>query len=165
MTPDDLYTLLEKHQVRYVRHDHPALFTCEDSEKYDIHLPGADTKNLFLRDELGTRFFLVSLPHRKRTDLKKLAPLLGVRRLSFGSAEQLEKMLGVTPGAVTLLALLNESAREVQAYVDHAVWQSQELQCHPLVNTSTLVIARADLQRLFEEFGRSVRMIECPERQ
>ncbi len=92
------------------------------------------TKNLFLRDE-KKRFYLVMTACEKRLDLKGLGRVLGAPKLQFGAENYLLEMLGVTPGAVTVLGLVNDPDCRVQLVVDEDVWQGEHFVCHPLVNT------------------------------
>ncbi len=161
---DQMVSLLESHNVRFQRFDHPPLFTCEDSVRYGLQFPGADTKNLFLREERGDRYFLVTVSHRKRVDLKALCPILGVKRCTFGSEAELLARLGITPGSVTMLALVNDTPATIAFFVDREVWNTPEIQCHPLVNTSTLVLERGGLEQFLVATGHTPTVIDVPER-
>lgn len=145
----DIEAFLRKLGITFQRFDHHAVFTVEESSKLP-QMPGADTKNLFLREEKGTQHFLVSVPHDKRTDMKQLATLLGVKRLVFGTEDDMKRLLGVTPGSVTLLGLMHDQKKEVEVWIDSAIWAQDAIQCHPLVNTATLVIPRTGMQTFLE---------------
>ena len=121
------------------------LFTVEESKKLSPELEGASTKNLFLRDKKGSRHFLVTVPEDKQVDLKALSGKLDCSRLSFASPERLKTHLGIEPGSVSLLALANDNENKVEAFIDQDIWQAEAILCHPLVNTSTLVIPREDM--------------------
>ncbi|MEJ2039210.1 MAG: prolyl-tRNA synthetase associated domain-containing protein, partial [Desulfosarcinaceae bacterium] len=143
----DIYSFLNENGITFERHDHPAVFTCEEVDALVPELDGMKTKNLFLCDDKGRRHFLVTVRDTKAVDLKSLARALEVKKLRFASAARLEKYLDLTPGAVTLLALVNDDQKQVTAVIDQAVWGAPAVQCHPLVNTSTLVIQKTDLRR------------------
>jgi Ala-tRNA(Pro) deacylase len=149
--------------VSYERFDHPAVFTCEESEKLP-KMPGADTKNLFLQEEKGSRFFLVSVPHAKRADLKALASLLGVKRLMFGKEPDLLRLLGVTPGSVTMMGLMNDTDHAVEFWIDESIWKADLVQAHPLVNTATIIIPHDGLVKFFEKTGHQVHAADIPSR-
>lgn len=136
--------------------------TVEESERLVPQLPGAKTKNLFLRDKKGRRYFLVTVPHHLAVDLGALGAALDAGRLSFASAEQLARHLGVTAGSVSLLALLNDEARTVEFVVARALWDAAAVQAHPLVNTATMVLAHADLERFVAATGHAPRVIDVP---
>jgi Ala-tRNA(Pro) deacylase len=159
---DDFYQFLADHKIGYERHDHPAVFTVEESDRLVPPLPGAKTKNLFLRDQKGKRHFLVVVPADKRVNIKALPQALGSSRLSFGSAERLKKYLGVEPGAVTLLAIFNDPDHVVEVFMDKALWESEAYNFHPLVNTSTLVISRDNLERFIEATGHEIKIVDVP---
>ncbi|MDP6744150.1 MAG: prolyl-tRNA synthetase associated domain-containing protein [SAR324 cluster bacterium] len=157
---EDIYEFLEANQVEYERHDHEAVFTVEESKKLSPELEGASTKNLFLRDKKGSRHFLVTVPEDKQVDLKALSGKLDCSRLSFASPERLKTHLGIEPGSVSLLALANDNENKVEAFIDQDIWQAEAILCHPLVNTSTLVIPREDMGQFLEKTGHGVKLIE-----
>ncbi|MBI2072947.1 MAG: prolyl-tRNA synthetase associated domain-containing protein, partial [Gemmatimonadetes bacterium] len=82
--------------------------------------------------------------------------------LSLGSPERLAKYLGVEPGAVTILALINDPDQRVEVFIDEDLWMSPALRCHPLVNTATLVVPREGLERFLAATGHSYRLIRIP---
>ena len=153
---------LARHAIEAERHEHPAVMTVEESERLVPRLPGAKTKNLFLRDKKGTRHFLVTVPHDLAVDLNALGEQLGAGRLGFASAERLLQHLGITPGSVSLLALVNDTARAVEFVIDRRLWAAGALHAHPLVNSATLVIPHAALERFLAVTGHSPRIIDVP---
>ena len=158
----DFFDFLDTHEVAYERHDHPAVYTVEEADRLVPDLPGAKTKNLFLRDGKGKRHFLVLVPSDKRVNLKARNAALGVKRISFGSPERLKKHLGIEPGAVSLLAVYNDSAHKVEVVKDQAIWEADIFMFHPLVNTSTLVIKKADIERFLAATGHDLKIVEVP---
>ena len=101
----------------------------------------------------------------KAVDLGALRDLLGVRKLGFGSPERLQRYLGVDPGSVSLLGLANDTNGDVEVIIDESLWLADALQCHPLVNTSTLVIPQDGVRRFLEITSHKARVIEVPGRQ
>ncbi|MBW2059422.1 MAG: prolyl-tRNA synthetase associated domain-containing protein [Deltaproteobacteria bacterium] len=160
----DIYRFLSEHGIEYERQDHPPVFTCEEADRLVPPLPGAKTKNLFVRDRKGRRHFLVVVGYEKAVDLKALASLLGVNKLGFASPDRLRRYLGVDPGAVTILGLANDPAGEVEVVIDREIWNSKAFRCHPLVNTSTLVISKEGIQRFVEITGHALRILSIPGR-
>jgi Ala-tRNA(Pro) deacylase len=160
----DIYQFLTTHEIRFTRHDHPAVFTCEEAERLVPPLPAVKTKNLFLRDRHARNHFLVVVGYDKTVDLKGLTGLLGVSKLGFASADRLQRYLGVAPGAVSILGVANDTDHAVEVVMDRALWTAEAFQCHPLVNTSTLVIPRADLLRFLRLTGHQVRVLDVPHR-
>jgi Ala-tRNA(Pro) deacylase len=158
----DVYQFLADHHVAYQRHDHPPVFTVADVERLVPPLPAAKTKNLFLRDKKGKRHFLVVVPAKKRVDIKGLGGAIGAGRLSFGSPTRLKRYLGVDPGSVTILAIIQDTEHEVEVFIDKDLEQEKAFQFHPLVNTSTLVISRGNLLRFLEAAGYAYRSLDVP---
>jgi Ala-tRNA(Pro) deacylase len=158
----DLYRYLDDNRIAYRRFDHPPVYTVEDVKRMVPPLPAARVKNLFLRDSKGGRHFLIVVPAEKRVDIKKLDRIIGSSRLSFGSPQRLKNCLGVEPGAVSILALVNDPKHEVEIVVDDVIWEQDAYQFHPLVNTSTLVISRDDVKHFFNTTGHPVRSIRVP---
>ena len=73
---------------------------------------------------------------------------LGAGRLSFASPERLQKHLGLLPGAVSLLGLVNDPSGAVEFVIDRSLWDADAVQAHPLVNTATMVIPHAESRAL-----------------
>lgn len=155
-----LYQLLDAHNLSYLKFSHPPVFTCEDVHSLTPDLPGADTKNLFLSDDKGRRHMLLSVPPACSVDLKAL----GRRRPRFASAERLDALLGVQPGSVSLLGLINDVAHAVEVCIDLALWSALAVLCHPLVNTETLSIDHDALVRFLALTGHAPRIMEVPQR-
>ncbi len=158
----ELDQFLVERRISLPRHEHPAVMTVEESERLVPALPGAKTKNLFLRDKKGLRHLLVTVPSNLAVDLNRLGETLGVGRLGFASAERLRRHLGITPGSVSLLALLNDTAKKVEFVIDRALWKADAVQAHPLVNTATMIIAHTDLERFLAATGHPPRVIDVP---
>jgi Ala-tRNA(Pro) deacylase len=160
----DIYALLAEHQIPFQRYDHEPVFTCDEAERAVPQTTAAHTKNLFLRDKKGRRHWLLVTLCEKAVDLKQVAERIGADNLSLGSPDRLAKHLGVTPGAVTILALSNDPTHAVELVVDQDVWRAETLRAHPLVNTATLVIAQADLRRFLSVTGHEARVIAVDHR-
>jgi len=99
---------------------------------------------------------------QKRVNIKALGAIIGSGHLSFGSPDRLKKHLGVDPGSVTVLATINDPQHAVELIFDEILWKEEAFQFHPLVNTSTLVISRENLQRFFGLTGHEVRLLDVP---
>jgi Ala-tRNA(Pro) deacylase len=158
----DLEAFLRAHDIAASRHAHPPVMTVEESERLVPKLPGAKTKNLFLRDRKGARHFLVTVPHDRPVDLEALGAALGAGRLGFASPERLQKHLGIAPGSVSLLALVNDAARAVEFVIDRQLWEAPAVQAHPLVNDATMVLAHAELERFLAATGHAARVVDVP---
>lgn len=159
-----IYDYLDTHGIPYERHDHPPVFTCEDVNRLVPALPGCKTKNLFICDNKGKQHFLVTVPDEKSVDLKSLGEALAVKKLRFASADRLQTHLKLDPGAVTILGVMNDEAGQVGVVVDRAVWKSDALQCHPLVNTATLVITLDNIRKFLDATGHAAMVMDVPAR-
>ncbi len=153
-TPDDLFTFLDSLGIKTKTVTHPPLFTVEDSQSLRGDLPGGHTKNLFLKDKKG-RLFLVTCDESRRVNLKALEKKIGAGRVSFGKPELLLEVLGITPGAVTAFALINDrnEPQRVTFAIDAALLKHDVINCHPLHNEATTAISPSDLMRFVEACG------------
>jgi len=161
----DIFRFLEENGIVYKRCDHPAVFTCEEAERLVPPMGGAKTKNIFVRDKKGKRHFLVVVGYEKTVDLKSLSSLLGVSSMTMASPDRLKRYLGVDPGSVTILAVINDTEGKVEVVFDKALWDSQSFRCHPLVNTSTLAVSKEGIQRFMGLTGHKVIVVDVPGRQ
>jgi len=160
-TETDLLHFLDALGVAYTRFEHPPVFTCEEAARLRPALAGVETKNLFLCDE-KQNFYLMMTACEKRLDLKRLARDLGISRLKFGTQEHLLAVLGLTPGAVTVLALVNDPAGRVTLLVDADYWPSPAYLCHPLVNSATLVVTHESLLNFLTISGHPPQIVTLP---
>jgi Ala-tRNA(Pro) deacylase len=157
--PSTLFAFLDQLGIAHTTVSHPALFTVEQSQSQRGTIPGGNTKNLFLKDKKGA-LFLVTVLEDAVIELKSLHRLLGASgRFSFGPAELMRETLGIEPGAVTPLAAMNDTDRRVTVVLDAALMRHETINCHPLVNTMTTSIARADLVRFLEATGHPPRIM------
>ena len=149
-----VYGLLESLNIAYERCDHAAAQTMADCEAVDRALGVDMCKNLFLCNRQKTDFYLLLIPADKPFKTKELSAQLGVSRLSFGGAEDMERLLDIHPGAVSVMGLMNDTAGQVRLLVDNDLKESEYFGCHPCVNTSSLKIKSADI---FEKFLPAVK--------
>jgi Ala-tRNA(Pro) deacylase len=157
-TPDDLFGYLDRLGIAYATVTHPPLFTVEQSRELRGQISGAHTKNLFLADKKGA-LFLISALEDAPIDLKSLHRRLDAGRFSFGSAALMRAALGIEPGAVTPFAALNDAQRRVTVVIDAALMHHETLNFHPLVNTMTTSIGRADLVKFLQATGHPPRIL------
>ena len=158
----DLEAFLREHGIDAPRHAHPPVMTVEESERLVPKLPGAKSKNLFLRDKKGVRHILVTVRHDLAVDLAALGTALEAKGLGFASPERLAKHLGVAPGSVSLLALVNDKDAAVEFVIDRALWDAPAVHAHPLTNDATMVLAHADLERFLAATGHTPRVLDVP---
>ncbi len=151
-TRADLIAFLDAHAIAHSTLEHPAVFRVGEGVDIKAALPGVHTKNLFLKDAKGG-LWLVAAADDTRIDLKRLSAVAGMPRLSFASSSVLEEALGVTPGSVTVFALLNDGRRRVRLILDAALAAGDPVNFHPLVNTATTSVSQAGLRRFLEALG------------
>jgi Ala-tRNA(Pro) deacylase len=152
-SPGELLDYLGSLSIEAETVDHPALYTVEDSRALRGDIPGGHTKNLFVKDKKN-RLFLLVLGEEAVIDLKRVHEKIGAQgRVSFGSAELLEEVWGVRPGAVTPFGAINDEAGRVRVILDEAMMRHQRLNFHPLVNTRTTGLASADLVKFLRATG------------
>ncbi len=152
-TREDLMAALARLGIATATIDHAPVFTVEEAQSLRGTVPGAHTKNLFLKDKKD-RLFLVVAPEDAELDLKQLHHRLGATgRFSFGKPELLMETLGVTPGSVTAFAPINDTAGRVTVVLDASLAAAETVNCHPLVNTATTTIRAADLLAFLRSTG------------
>ena len=157
-SPTDLFAFLDRLDIAHPTVTHPAVFTVGQSRELREQIPGAHTKNLFLKDRKGALYLIVALAEAE-IELKSLHRQLGASgRFSFGSAELLMSALGVIPGAVTPFAALCDTAGRVAVVLDTAMMAHPVLNYHQLDNTMTTTIARVDIIRFLSATGHPPRI-------
>lgn len=153
---ENIYQVLQDLEIEYVLHEHPAVFTVEDANKYVVDTETGHSKNLFLRNRKGDKYYLAVLESEKRADLKILASKLGEKGLSFASAEKLTQYLGLTPGSVSPFGLINDLGKVVTVLIDTKLMQNEKTGFHPNVNTATLVVNTSDFKKYLDWSGNVV---------
>jgi Ala-tRNA(Pro) deacylase len=156
---DRLLDWMAANDVAGTTHDHPAVFRVEEGLELKATMPGAHTKNLFLKDKKG-RLWLISARQDTVVDLKRADKWIGSARLSFGNETLLYETLGVRPGSVTALALINDPDHRVTFVLDRALWDADVVNFHPLTNTATTALAQADFRRFLTLIGREPMVVD-----
>jgi Ala-tRNA(Pro) deacylase len=152
-TPDELFAFLDRLGIRHSTVQHPALFTVEQSQALRGRIPGAHTKNLFLKDKKGV-LFLVTALEDAAIELKSLHRRVGANgRFSFGSAGQLLETLGVEPGSVTPFGVMNDLQKRVTVVLDTDFMAHDMVNAHPLTNTMTTTVSSQDLLKFLRSTG------------
>lgn len=158
ITRSELFECLDQLEIATTTLDHPPVFTVAESAAIESALPGAHTKNLFLKDDKG-QLVLVVAKTTTKVDLKALSRRIGAGRFSFGKPELLMEALGVTPGSVTAFAIWNDTGRRVRMVIDAELLSYDCINCHPLDNAATTNIARDDLLRFIRASGHEPTII------
>lgn len=160
MNEKEFLNFLDANHFVYQRVEHPAVFTCAEAELHRPAQPAVSTKNLFLCDKKARRFFLAVTACEKTVKLDSLARQLGIANVRFASEENLGRLLGVTRGAVTMMGLANDIEHVVELWIDAEIWGNEYFLSHPLVNTATLILAKAELERFFKLTGHTLHLFE-----
>jgi Ala-tRNA(Pro) deacylase len=150
---------LAERGVAHTTHDHPAVFRVEEGLDLKAALPGAHTKNLFLKDKKGA-LWLISARQDTVIDLKAAPKLIGSDRLSFGNEHLMWQTLGVRPGSVTALGLINDTNRRVGFILDRRLWDAATVNFHPLENTATTALDQAAFRRVLMLMGREAKVVD-----
>ncbi len=156
---EKIYELLAAEGVNYDCLEHVPVYTMEEMDAAGITAKGAVCKNLFLRDAKGKVHYLVTVPEETRIDLRTLGEKLGTK-LSFASAERLQKYLAVEQGCVSPLGVLNDESKSVIVVFDGSLRGSAAVGVHPNDNTATIWLAFADLERLIKNHGNEVSFVD-----
>jgi Ala-tRNA(Pro) deacylase len=145
--------------IPFTRHEHPAVATVEEASAHWAGIDAMHCKNLFLRNQKGTRHYLVVLTASKKADLRAVAEQIGDGKLSFASPERLMTHLGVTPGSVSPFGLINDREHAVRVVLDRDFQAAARLAFHPNINTLTFTIAAADFKNFLDACGNPVQYV------
>jgi Ala-tRNA(Pro) deacylase len=156
----ELYKLLEELNIEYDYREHPPVATIKEATLYWKNYDSGRCKNIFLRNHKGNRHYLVILEHLRELNMHDLEKRLKQGKLSFASAERLKKYLGVIPGSVTPLGLINDENHHVHVFLDEKLLEFEKLSFHPNINTASIIIKRDDLVRLLKHLGNSFEYIK-----
>ena len=161
MNKDEVYRFLTDRGIPFEKMEHKAVFNMEEMSELHLPHPEAEAKNLFVRDDKKQNYYLITVKGEKRVDLKAFQKEYGTRRLSFASDTDLMDRLGLIPGAVTPLGLLNDAESRIIFYLDRDFFEDPDLMgIHPNDNTATVWLSPEDLIRLIEEHGNPVHLMD-----
>lgn len=155
MNKEETCRYLDEHGIKYEKVEHKAVYNMEEMYSLNLPHPGADAKNVFVRDDKKQNYCLITVKGEKRVDLKKFRKEHGLRNLSFASPEELFEILKLTPGSVTPLGLLNDEEKRVSFYLD-SEFRGGLIGLHPNENTASIYLSADDLVKLIEEHGNTV---------
>lgn len=157
------YDLLDSLGVSYTRVDHDALPTIEACQEVDRLLETEICKNLFLRNAQKTDFYLLLMPGSKKFRTAVLSKQIGSARLSFGEPEFMEEYMGLTPGSVTVLGLMNDTNNRVRLLIDKDVLSEPWFGCHPCMNTSSIRFSTRDfIDKILPALGHPYTLVDLP---
>lgn len=158
---EEILQRLKELGIQYKLIEHKAVFNMEEMDALgkDFFKGAAICKNLFLRDQKGKRHFLVTMKEEKQANLAEIAKSCLATKLSFASEERLKKYLNLTPGAVTPLAIINDEQKAVEVILDKDLFKEEKIGVHPGVNTATVIISPADLEKYIKANGNKIKMM------
>lgn len=159
---EEIYRMLREEGIWHEITEHPAVYNMAEMAQVALPYPEADAKNLFVRDSKKREYYLITVRGDKRVDLKQFRQQNQTKSLTFASAEELLALLGLEPGAVTPLGLLNDGDRRVIFCLDDSFCQGEEslIGVHPNDNTATLWLKVGDLLQLIRAHGNPVRVVQ-----
>lgn len=161
MNKQETYEYLNERQVPYEITEHKAVYSMAEAAEILLPYPEFEAKNLFVRDDKKRNYYLITVKGDKRVDLKEFKQKYQTRSLSFASDADLMSFLGLIPGAVTPLGLLNDAEHKVQFFIDREFLQDAGMiGVHPNDNTATIWLKTTDLIRILEEHGTAVSTME-----
>ncbi|MBE0661573.1 MAG: prolyl-tRNA synthetase associated domain-containing protein [Bacteroidales bacterium] len=150
-----LYELFEYLKITFDYYEHPPVPTVEEAALYWKDIEATHCKNLFFRNHKGNRHYLVILEYTHSLAIKDLENRLKQGKLTFASAERMMKYLGVTPGSVSPLGLINDMDHHVHLFLDENLQNSKTISFHPCINTASVVIKYSDFLRFLDHLGNT----------
>lgn len=145
--------------IEFKLHKHPAVYTCEEMEKYIDTIKGIHSKNLFIKNRKSKNYYLVILPAEANFDFKKFETLLN-DKLKFSNENDLKNFLGVTSGAVSPFGLINDKETKVKVLIDKKIWSSDFVSFHPNINTETIELRGKDFQKYIKSLKNKLVLFE-----
>lgn len=162
MPEKELFKLFNKFAIQYKNYEHEPVFTVEEGLHLQAIIPGAHSKNLFLRNKKKSYYCLVSVIEEKTVDLKQLSDLLGHGRLSFGSPEDMLTMLKLTPGSVSPYGLINDQENKIQFILDQDFLKHEHVNFHPMANHMTVSLQTQDFLNFFKQINKQYFAVKIP---
>ncbi|AWN33133.1 MULTISPECIES: prolyl-tRNA synthetase associated domain-containing protein [Lactobacillus] len=160
MNKNETLHYLNQLGIKYEIVEHPAVYNMAEIEKIALPHPEADAKNLFVRDDKKRNYYLLTIKGDKRVNLQQFREENGTRRLSFASPQDLKEKLGLEPGSVTPLGLLNDPRHEIPFYLDSYFSQQPRIAVHPNDNTATIWLKPQALIHFIRDLGNPVKVVK-----
>lgn len=154
----NIKSYLKELKIEFKIHIHPAVYTCEEADKYSQDIKGIYSKNLFMKNNKSLRFYLIIIPENERLNIKKFESILN-QKLKFANETELKNILNITAGAVSPFALINDKESQVNLIIDNKIWDSEFVSFHPNINTETLELKGKDFQKYIHSLNNKLILI------
>jgi Ala-tRNA(Pro) deacylase len=154
-----VFEVLDSLEISYEIFIHPPVATVDEAKDHWSDIRGSKAKNLFLRDQKGKKHYLVVLEQDKALNMKAFSDQFGLDKLSFASADRMNRYLGLDPGAVSPFGLINDKNKEVIVYLDQDVLSEGHVNFHPNVNTMTVNLSSEDFRRFLTAMGNPCHIV------
>ena len=157
MNKQEIYKYLTKKNIEYEITEHKAVYNMAELREINIPYPEANAKNLFVRDDKRRNYYLITVKGDKRVDLKEFRQKNNTRSLSFASEKDLMNIMGLIPGSVTPLGILNDTEIKVKVFLDEDFLNASSIMgVHPNDNTATIWLKTDDLVSMIKEHGNEI---------
>lgn len=161
MNKNEVYNYLISRNIWHEITEHKAVYTMDEISLVDIPYPEADAKNLFVRDDKKRNYYLITIKGNKKVNLKEFREKNNTRSLSFASEKELMDIMGLIPGSVTPLGILNDKECKVQFFIDKEfIYSNSIIGVHPNENTATVWLKTEDLINIIKEHGNTINTID-----
>lgn len=160
MNKQQVYEFLNSNNIWYEVTEHKPAYNMADMAEIEFPYPDGDAKNIFVRDDKKANYYLISVKANKRVDLKNFKNKYNTRHLSFAHDDELMNILGLIPGSVTPLGVLNDKDKIVKVYIDKEFMINNIIGVHPNENTATVWLKTSDLLNIVKEHGNSIELID-----
>ncbi len=157
----DIFRLLDERKIEYSVEHHKRVYSIAEMDEVEIKGKQCISKNIVLTDDKKRSFYLLSIPHEKRLDLKALRSMLQSRPLSFLNAERMQELIGINKGEVTPFALLNDSMHKVSFILDKS-FENSVIGIHPNDNSITVFLPAMSVVEILKESGEECRILSLP---
>lgn len=160
MNKNEVYHYLNSRKIWYEVTEHKAVYSMDEISLVDLPYPEADAKNIFVRDDKKRNYYLITIKGNKKVNLKEFREKNNTRPLSFASETDLMDIMGLTPGSVTPLGILNDKECKVQFFIDKEfIYSNSLIGVHPNDNTATVWLKTEDLINIIKEHGNTINII------
>lgn len=146
---NNIYDTLNELNIPFQKIDNEAITSMEECEDVENALGVEIRKSIFLCNRTKSEFYLLVMPSKKRFNTKMFSEKVVCSRTSFASTEHLKSVLGLTPGSITIMGLVNDRSHTVQLVIDSEIVNEEWFGCNAGLNTSHIKLKTRDLLDIF----------------